>query len=104
MKSYNTLYILAFLLIVLTNPLLAQRAEQPDLQFDTGAKINDMTLTQGGTLVVATNDGLVGIKPSSEKLVFNFTRSEERRVGKECRSRWSPYDKIKKINKQKREW
>ena len=22
---------------------------------------------------------------------FNFTRSEERRVGKECRSRWSPY-------------
>src|SRR2546426_11552320 len=21
----------------------------------------------------------------------NFTRSEERRVGKECRSRWSPY-------------
>ena len=22
---------------------------------------------------------------------FEFTRSEERRVGKECRSRWSPY-------------
>ena len=22
---------------------------------------------------------------------FTFTRSEERRVGKECRSRWSPY-------------
>src|SRR3989454_4940579 len=22
---------------------------------------------------------------------FNLTRSEERRVGKECRSRWSPY-------------
>ena len=22
---------------------------------------------------------------------FNFFRSEERRVGKECRSRWSPY-------------
>ena len=22
---------------------------------------------------------------------INFTRSEERRVGKECRSRWSPY-------------
>src|SRR3712207_1674314 len=30
----------------------------------------------------------------SIKLVFNlgqFARSEERRVGKECRSRWSPY-------------
>ena len=23
--------------------------------------------------------------------VINLTRSEERRVGKECRSRWSPY-------------
>ena len=22
---------------------------------------------------------------------FDFARSEERRVGKECRSRWSPY-------------
>ena len=25
------------------------------------------------------------------KDVFRFYRSEERRVGKECRSRWSPY-------------
>ena len=29
-------------------------------------------------------------KPHALKLV-NLTRSEERRVGKECRSRWSPY-------------
>src|SRR5690349_24819146 len=26
------------------------------------------------------------------------TRSEERRVGKECRSRWSPYHQKRKIN------
>ena len=29
-----------------------------------------------------------------DKILWNFqrtTRSEERRVGKECRSRWSPY-------------
>src|SRR5690554_6564718 len=26
----------------------------------------------------------------------NLNRSEERRVGKECRSRWSPYDEKKK--------
>ena len=26
-----------------------------------------------------------------EKTNMNLTRSEERRVGKECRSRWSPY-------------
>ena len=32
--------------------------------------------------------------PDLEKFVFihlNRERSEERRVGKECRSRWSPY-------------
>ena len=28
-------------------------------------------------------------KPESDKIIL--TRSEERRVGKECRSRWSPY-------------
>src|SRR5689334_23895374 len=28
--------------------------------------------------------------------LVNFDRSEERRVGKECRSRWSPYHEKKK--------
>ena len=27
----------------------------------------------------------------TESIIRNLTRSEERRVGKECRSRWSPY-------------
>ena len=51
---------------------LAQKAEQPDYRYDVGGKINEMTLTQGGTLVVATNDGLVGIKPGTNQLLFNF--------------------------------
>src|SRR5207253_8936547 len=29
---------------------------------------------------------------------LNFLRSEERRVGKECRSRWSPYHQQKKTD------
>src|SRR5690554_8194935 len=38
----------------------------------------------------------VGYKNTSARLVSGgiatiYTRSEERRVGKECRSRWSPY-------------
>ena len=33
--------------------------------------------------IAATVSNLAGI--------FLFCRSEERRVGKECRSRWSPY-------------
>src|SRR5256885_17131279 len=31
-----------------------------------------------------------GFVPASETL-YRYLRSEERRVGKECRSRWSPY-------------
>ena len=29
--------------------------------------------------------------PFTRTTVLRLTRSEERRVGKECRSRWSPY-------------
>ena len=29
--------------------------------------------------------------PQCEKEISDKARSEERRVGKECRSRWSPY-------------
>ena len=29
--------------------------------------------------------------PKTLKVRYALTRSEERRVGKECRSRWSPY-------------
>ena len=33
----------------------------------------------------------LGIDINSLPLKNNMARSEERRVGKECRSRWSPY-------------
>ena len=44
-------------------------------------------------LVFTTRFFLVPTGPASltQDLVFDYTRSEERRVGKECRSRWSPY-------------
>src|SRR3989475_10629475 len=35
--------------------------------------------------------GLVLTVPQGWTVVLHFKRSEERRVGKECRSRWSPY-------------
>ena len=52
-----------------------------------------------GSLAVGTGDNgklyrvrAAGAKPESSLLInTNQTRSEERRVGKECRSRWSPY-------------
>ncbi|HAX16679.1 MAG TPA: hypothetical protein DCX87_13725, partial [Leeuwenhoekiella sp.] len=53
----------ALLLFFVTAVTWAQKAEAPDYTYDVGAGINAMTLTLGGTLVVCTNDGLVGIKP-----------------------------------------
>ena len=35
--------------------------------------------------------GAGGVGGNTEMKSVNFSRSEERRVGKECRSRWSPY-------------
>ncbi|MEM6515158.1 MAG: PQQ-binding-like beta-propeller repeat protein [Bacteroidota bacterium] len=49
-----------------------QKAETPDQDYGLGAKINEMTLTVGGVLVVATNDGLAGIKPTESEPVFTF--------------------------------
>ena len=43
-------------------------------------------------LVSETIVGLIGDRPSEKKKFPSIrSRSEERRVGKECRSRWSPY-------------
>lgn len=73
MKTSILFYSMICFLFIAENPVFAQRAEQPDFRYDTGAKISEMSLTQGGTMVVATNDGLVGIKPGSNQLLFNFT-------------------------------
>src|SRR5215210_9081004 len=42
-----------------------------------------------------TVSGSSQVGPASERIVSTY-RSEERRVGKECRSRWSPYHLKKK--------
>lgn len=44
----------------------------PDQTYDLESKINEMTLTIGGVLVAATNDGLVGIKPDKSTPIFTF--------------------------------
>src|SRR3712207_9372243 len=40
------------------------------------------------TNVISITDGQIYLQP---ELFYAGIRSEERRVGKECRSRWSPY-------------
>ena len=46
-----------------------------------------------GTCIGAVLGGPVigAVCGAANNLIYGFTRSEERRVGKECRSRWSPY-------------
>src|SRR5256885_16709480 len=49
-------------------------------------------LDQSAPVMVLTFVAQANAPQSQTKLVFNrYDRSEERRVGKECRSRWSPY-------------
>ena len=73
MKTLNLKHRLAILSLLFLGTVIAQKAETPDYQYDIGAKINDMIITDGGTVVVASNDGLVGIKPGTNDLLFNFT-------------------------------
>src|SRR3712207_9170807 len=58
----------------------------------TGRRDNQLRRcrTRGG-IDSALGDAKGGRTLSGEAPVDFFARSEERRVGKECRSRWSPY-------------
>ena len=49
--------------------------------------------TEGSTIDINENGLIINGSPQQEQDIYKETvlRSEERRVGKECRSRWSPY-------------
>src|SRR5258706_180260 len=49
---------------------------------------NDNVVTTDSSTTVSV---AIGTNPGSGTLTGGGARSEERRVGKECRSRWSPY-------------
>ena len=56
--------------------------------------VGDMTLKQFGYLAGGVVMGYIAFRAVPGPAVIKFMigiRSEERRVGKECRSRWSPY-------------
>ena len=55
-------------------------------------KVNTMTASWGGLGVMwGKNVAVTVLRPQRYTKEFIDQRSEERRVGKECRSRWSPY-------------
>src|SRR6266508_5512709 len=49
-----------------------------------------MMAIEEADLIILVVDGRTGLTPLDEEIAA-VLRSEERRVGKECRSRWSPY-------------
>src|SRR2546427_2075063 len=76
------------------------------LQALSGLDVRSVTLTSESLSISYSKEateiapeGYVGIDrnlnnvttASIDKMVRRYDRSEERRVGKECRSRWSPY-------------
>ena len=51
-------------------------------------KYGEKVLREKATPVAVVDDRL---RKLAEDMIETMHRSEERRVGKECRSRWSPY-------------
>src|SRR2546422_41959 len=81
-------------------PLAAQQATPAAPQVTTGALVYGQYLYQLKDSLGAGHQNQFSIQRAYINVVGRFsdgvyarltTRSEERRVGKECRSRWSPY-------------
>ena len=60
------------------------------LIYTTMRKVNKK-LALINTLCMSYSLLMLGFYHYSYAIIYNIGRSEERRVGKECRSRWSPY-------------
>src|SRR5687767_15390721 len=58
---------------------------------EEGGTLRVSAIPAHGSVRVEVADTGTGIAPENLQLIFDPLRSEERRVGKECRSRWSPY-------------
>ena len=64
------------------------------LVIDDDEAINELlkiNLELFGYPVITAKNGIEGFALVKQELPDLVIRSEERRVGKECRSRWSPY-------------
>src|SRR2546425_2304426 len=93
MKGKTGIVVLVVLCIALAVGLLVRHAKAVDEQRKAEARVKQLSDD-----VVHTQDQLNEQKKVNDTLEKNIEtitveaqRSEERRVGKECRSRWSPY-------------
>ena len=58
---------------------------------DSDATTTAPSTTEAASTQEATNETTTEAPQVKSDASVDFERSEERRVGKECRSRWSPY-------------
>src|SRR2546422_10521211 len=79
--TMTTKLVALVLLCLMTGTAMAQ---QPKV---TSLMSKDLTENLGREVLMIT----VEHAPSGSSPIHRHNRSEERRVGKECRSRWSPY-------------
>ena len=54
-------------------------------------KVQKMMQKKGIELLISHDTNNLNYLTGYDAWSFYYARSEERRVGKECRSRWSPY-------------
>ena len=99
-------YILVFLLLLagFTSELSAQKKPKKakqEISVVSGQVVDSSGIPVAGALFTAMEgayfartdaDGAFSVKSgAADYILIEAERSEERRVGKECRSRWSPY-------------
>ena len=61
------------------------------IQVGTGFNLNGIAATPDGSTLIVVNSSTGKLYAIDAETIATRERSEERRVGKECRSRWSPY-------------
>ena len=78
---------LAAIMLDVVNKILLLRPSIPT----TSPLPNNLLITVGSSSPSFKKPSRFNLSPTFLSTSNGFLRSEERRVGKECRSRWSPY-------------
>ena len=90
----NAALLTTFNEVDMTNIMEMRKENQQDFQSRYGIKLGFMSFFVKACVVALKNFPAVNAEIDGEEIIYkNYynIRSEERRVGKECRSRWSPY-------------
>ena len=71
-KTFKLHKLLIVVFITIATSMTAQKVENSDFNYDVGGKIEKMTVTDSGVLLITHSKGLAGVKPGQKDLAFNF--------------------------------